>query len=168
MRGCKLVLCSAIMVAVAWSTAAAEIAPRMSDGWHTWQVDESGVSSEMCCFTWRNGNTSRDGCHLDNRSISFTSGGDCAAAPGTVQVYVKFENSGPKDIRVLSSNCPVSSESEILSHGLVSANENLDWFRDVIESDDNSQDLREEALFGLVQSGGDAAYVYLDRLLSWN
>lgn len=30
----------------------------------------------------------------------------------------------------------------------------------------NPEDIREEAVFGLVQSGGDAAYAYLDRPLS--
>ena len=166
MRLSKLILWGVLLGAVAWSNAAAEISPGKSDGWHTWQVDEPGVSTEMCCFTWKKGNGSRSGCSLDGRGVSFTDSGDCAAAPGTVQVYVKFENGKPEDIRVLSSNCPVASESEIADHGLISASDNIDWFRNIIEDENQGKDVREEALFGLVQSGGDAAYAYLDRLLS--
>jgi hypothetical protein len=166
MRLAKLITYGVLLGAVVSSNATADIVPRKSDGWHTWQVDEAGASSEMCCFTWRKGSASRDGCNLDGRGVGFTDSGDCAAAPGTVQVYVKFQDGTPEDIRVLSSNCPVASESEVADHGLVSAADNLDWFRALIEDDKQSNDVREEALFGLVQSGGDAAYAYLDVLLS--
>ena len=163
----KLIMCGVLLGAVAWgNAAAAEIPTGNSDGWHTWQVDEPGASTEMCCFSWNKGNGSRSGCSLDGKSVGFTDSGDCAAAPGTVQVYVKFEGGIPGDIRVLSSNCPVSSESEIADHGLVSASDSLSWFREIIEDKDQTSDVREGALFGLVQSGGDAAYAYLDRLLS--
>ena len=166
MRLSNLITSVALLSAIVWSIASAEMDLGRADGWHTWQIDEPGVSSEMCCFTWKKASASRNGCSLDGRGVGFTSDGDCAAAPGTVQVYVKFEDSDPKDIRVLSSNCPVSSESELIDHGLLSANENLMWFRSIIEDDQQSKDIREEALFGLVQSGGDAAYAYLDQLLS--
>ena len=162
----KLIICGVLLGAVAWSNAAAEISPGKSDGWHTWQVDEPDVSTEMCCFTWKKAKGSRTGCNLDGKSVGFTDSGDCAAAPGTVQVYVKFDDGTPEDIRVLSSNCPVSSETEVTDHGLVSASDSLDWFRTIIEDEDQPKDVREEALFGLVLSGGDAAYAYLDRLLS--
>ena len=166
MRLAKLITYGVLLGAVVSSNATADIVPRKSDGWHTWQVDETGVATEMCCFSWRKGNGSRSGCSLDGKSVGFTDSGNCAAAPGTVQVYVKFEGGIPRDIRVLSSNCPVSSESEITDHGLVSASDSLGWFREIIEDEDQSRDVREEALFGLVQSGGDAAYAYLDQLLS--
>ena len=166
MRLNKLIMCGVLLGAVAWSNAAAGISPGKSDGWHTWQVDEPGASTEMCCFAWKKGNGSRSGCNLDGKSVAFTDSGDCAAAPGTIQVYVKYKGGIPEDIRVLSSNCPVSSESEIADLGLVSAGDSLSWFRDIIEDKDQTSDVREEALFGLVQSGGDAAYDYLDRLLS--
>ena len=83
-----------------------------------------------------------------------------------VHLKKTLDDGAPKDIRVLSSNCPVSTESELVDHGMMSAGENLDWFRSVIENENLSDDAREEALFGLVQSGSDAAFDYLDRLLS--
>ena len=98
--------------------------------------------------------------------MSFTDDGDCAATPGTIQVFARLVNSTPKDVRVLSSNCAVTASTEIIDHGLVSAAENIDWFQSVIEDKSLDDDLREEALFGLVLSESDAAYDYLDRLLS--
>lgn len=167
MRPAKLLLLSALLGAALWgSKATAESLSADADGWHTWQVDEPGVSSEMCCFTWNRGNKSRKGCNLDAHSIAFSDSGDCAVAAGTIQIYVRLDNGEPKDIRVLSSNCPASTESEIRDHGLVSAEESLDWFRSIIEDQGLDMDIREEALFGLVQSESTAAFDYLDRLLS--
>ena len=163
----KLIICGALLGAVAWSSAAAaEGLTVAGDGWHTWQIDEPGASTEMCCTTWKRGDKTRKGCNLDGHSIAFSDGGDCAAAPGTIQVYVHFAEGLPEDIRVLSSNCPVSTESEISNHGLVSVDDSLGWFRGIIENDRLSMDVREEALFGLIQSESDAAFDYLDRLLT--
>ncbi len=167
MRLGKLIMCGVLLGVVAWGrSAAGEILPADSDGWHTWQVDEPGVSSEMCCFTWKRGDKTRKGCNLDAHSIAFSDSGDCAVTPGTIQVYVRLDDGEPKDIRVLSSNCPVSTESEVADHGLVTVGENIRWFRSIIEDKHVSDDVREEALFGLVQTESDAAFDYLDRLLS--
>ena len=167
MRPAKLLLLGALLGAALWgSPATAVVLSTDEDGWHTWQVDEPGASSEMCCFTWNRGNKSRKGCNLDAHSIAFSDSGDCAVAPGTIQIYVRIDNGAPKDIRVLSSNCPASTESEVADHGLVSAGESLAWFRSIIEDKQLDMDIREEALFGLVQSESDAAFDYLDRLLT--
>jgi len=167
MRALLVALYALLMgTAVLSSATADELLQPDDDGWHTWQVDEPGVSSEMCCFTWNGGNQSRKGCELDAHSIAFSDSGDCAVAPGTIQIYVRLDNGEPKDIRVLSSNCPASTKSEVRNHGLVSADESLDWFRSIIEDQQLDMDIREEALFGLVQSESTAAFDYLDRLLS--
>ena len=167
MRPLKVFLYGVLLGAVFWgSTSEAEILSATADGWHTWQVDEPGASTQMCCFTWKRGDKSRQGCNLDGHSVSFSDSGDCAAAPGTIQVYVRLDNGIPKDIRVLSSNCPVASESEVTDHGIVTTASNLNWFRSIIEDKSQSSDAREEALFGLVQSQSDAAFDYLDSLLS--
>jgi hypothetical protein len=167
MRAALLTLYFLLMGAAVLSSATAdEILHPQADGWHTWQVDEPGVSSEMCCFTWKRGDDSRKGCNLDGHRIAFSDSGDCAVAPGTIQIYVRLDNGEPKDIRVLSSNCPVSTESEVADHGLVSAGESLDWFQSIIENQQLDMDIREEALFGLVQSESDAAFDYIDSLLT--
>jgi hypothetical protein len=167
MRALVLTLYILLMSAAILSSATAdEILQPTADGWHTWQVDEPGVSSEMCCFTWKRGDNSRKGCNLDGHTIAFSDSGDCAVAPGTIQVYVRLDDGEPKDIRVLSSNCPVSTESEVADHGLISASESLAWFRSIIEDQRLDIDVREEALFGLVQSESDAAFDYIDSLLT--
>ena len=167
MRALLLTLYLLLMGAAVLNSATAdELLQPKADGWHTWQVDEPDVSSEMCCFTWKRGDDSRKGCNLDGRSIAFSDSGDCAVAPGTIQIYVRLDDGKPKDIRVLSSNCPVSTESEVADHGLISAGESLAWFRSIIEDQRLDIDIREEALFGLVQSESDAAFDYIDSLLT--
>lgn len=167
MRPVKVILYGALLGAIFWgSTSEAEILSGNAHGWHTWQVDEPEASTQMCCFTWKRGDGSMQGCNLDGKSLAFSDSGNCAAAPGTVQIYVRLDNGKPKDIRVLSSNCPVSTETEVTNHGLVSPGESLDWFRSIIENQRLDMDVREEALFGLVQSESDAAFAYLDQLLT--
>lgn len=163
----KLLMYGVLLSAVAWSgNSAAEVLPAGTDGWHTWQVDEPSASTKMCCITWKHGDRSRGGCDLDGSTISFSDGGNCAAAPGTIQIYVRLQNGSPKDIRVLSSNCPVTTQATVTDHGLISAVENMSWFRGIIEDRSIANDVREEALFALVVSSSDAAYAYLDKLLS--
>jgi hypothetical protein len=167
MRALLVALYALLMGAAVLSSATAdELLQPDTDGWHTWQVDEPGVSSEMCCFSWNHGNKSGKGCNLDKRSIAFSDSGDCTVAPGTIQVYVRLNDGKPKDIRVLSSNCPVSTNTKVTDHGLVSAGESLAWFQSIIENRRLDMDIREDALFGLVQSESDAAFSYLDRLLT--
>ncbi len=98
--------------------------------------------------------------------MGFTNDGDCASESGVVQIYARMKNGVPVDIRVLSSECPVSAEADIMDHGLVSVEENLRWFRRVIENPRLAMDVREEALFGLVQSESVAAFDYIDDLLA--
>ncbi len=155
-----------LLMALSSGPVAAEFPPRLEDGWHTWQVEETDASSEMCCFSWEHGKVTRKGCNLDGRNMSFSSDGDCAAAPAHLQIYARFSHGKPVQIHVFSSNCPVSSEKEIADLGKVTAAENLTWFRGIIEDRQLGRKLREEALFALVMSGSDAAYDYLDGLLS--
>ncbi len=168
MRFANLILYCALLGAVWSSEALAEVPSENADGWHTWQVDEPGVSADMCCFSWQQGKKSRGACNLDGRSMSFSNDGDCSDSqtPGSIQVYVNFDGGRPKGIHILSSNCDVSTESKITDHGVVSSSENLSWFRSVIEDKAQRQDVREEALFALVLSQSDAAYDYLDGLLT--
>jgi hypothetical protein len=98
--------------------------------------------------------------------MSFSNNGDCDAAVGQVQFYVLMEAGKPQKIRVLSSECPVETTASIENHGVVPAQHNVEWFRQVIEDRGLDHDVREEALFGLVQSESSIAFDYLDRLLS--
>jgi len=167
MRWSSLLLYGVLLGAVVWSeSTAADLLPSKADGWHTWQVEEPSASTEMCCRTWKRGDRSREGCDLDGRNISFSDSGGCSATPGTIQVYVRMDKGTPIDIRVLSSTCPVTTESAITDHGLISVSDNIGWFRSIIEDKTLASDVREEALFALVLSESDAAYAYLDILLT--
>lgn len=137
-----------------------------SDGWHSWQTDETGAVTEACCFTRQRGTRPQTGCNLDAQHMSFSSGGDCAAGPGRPQYYVLIGDGKPKEIRVLSDACPVETSTKIANHGVVPATENIAWFRLVIEDSSLDDDVREEALFALVQSESNIAFDYLDQLLS--
>lgn len=167
MRTAGLVTIALLAAALIYGeSTAAELLTADVDGWHTWQLDEPGTVTEMCCFSWERGAQSQTGCNLDGGRVSYGKDGDCSAGPGHVQIYALIERGKPTKIRVLSSECPVSTETKINDHGVTSAVDNIEWFRGVIEDKQTSQDIREEALFGLAQSESDAAFEYIDRLLS--
>ena len=163
-RAHRLLACALLC---AWANSASAGAISTSgNGWHTWRIDEASASTDMCCSSIHNGKVNRTACDLDGRGLSFSDRGNCSSGPGQPQIYVRIKNGVPVDIRALSSNCPVSSEAEIADLGSVTADENLDWFRGVIENRGLKQHSREQALLALVLSESNTAYEYLDRLLT--
>ena len=151
-------------LAAAVPAAAQEIGP-FTDGLHTWTIEDT-ADVYSCCFSHRHGGAAKGGCNIDGRWLSVTVDGDCAAGPGAAQVYVRVAEGKPARVWVLSSNCSVTAESAIEDHGLVSAAESVEWFRSVIENRRADRDVREQTLFALVQTESDAAFRYLDRLLT--
>lgn len=167
MRATGLITIALLALALDYSeSTAAEFSIADVDGWHTWRTNETDAVTEACCFTWNRGEPARSGCNLDGHHVSYGQRSDCPVAAGPVQFYVRISNGRPADIRAISAACPVTAASAITDHGVVAAADNLQWFRSVIEDTGLAQDVREEALFGLVQSGSDEAFEYLDRLLS--
>ncbi len=49
---------------------AAEFAVPTADGWHVWQVQGSEDGANACCYRWRIGTSSKQGCDLDG-SLQF-------------------------------------------------------------------------------------------------
>lgn len=163
----RRLLFGVLLCALCWNaTAIAEEPKPDSNGWHTWLVDEGEVSLKLCCYSWGRSVAKSSGCHLDSDGMSFSNDNECAAQAGAARVFVQIEDGAPRDIVVLSSNCPVSTDAPLIDHGAVSAVENLSWFRAIIENRKLDHDVRQDALFALVQSESDAAYTYLDRLLT--
>lgn len=158
----------ALLTALAiWCESAhADINTAASDGWHTWQIEEVGAARELCCFTRHRGGQLQRGCNLDGGRITYGNNGDCAAAPGRIRFFTLIRNGKPARVLALSEQCPVSTAALVIDHGIVSASDNIAWFRSVIENRLLDQGVREEALFGLVQSGSDSAFDYIDKLLS--
>lgn len=83
-----------------------------------------------------------------------------------VHFYVLIEEGKPVRIHNLSWDCQRPTKAEGMDHGVVLATESYDWFRAVIENPAVDEDIRGSALFGLVESGGDDAIAYIDRILS--
>lgn len=163
----RLVICGALLGAVIWSGSSnGATLHGIADGWHTWQVDEPGAFTTLCCFARTHRSGSRTPCDLDSPRISWSNNGDCAAAPGPVRIYVHIAKGVPQHIIVLSALCQISPESELIDHGLVTADENLGWFRTIVEDRRLTRNVRKMALFALVQSNSDRAYAYIDSLLS--
>jgi hypothetical protein len=79
---------------------------------------------------------------------------------------VQLADGQPQDIRVLGTNCHTSTPPPSVDHGVVSSEENLIWLRTVVEDRLLDHEVREDALFALVLSESDAAYEYIDQLLS--
>jgi len=167
MRAVKFAAVGLLTALIIWSeSTAADIVAADAEGWHTWQLDGVEPDAVMCCFTSQSGSRPQKGCNLDGGRVSFDDNGDCSAEAGHIQVYARLKDGRPAKIRVLSSECPVTTNTAVTFHGVVSAEDNIKWFRGVVENSRTSQDVRVEALFGLVQSESDAAFEYLDRLLS--
>ena len=167
MRTTGLVTIAVLTATLVYSeSTVADMAMTDTEGWHTWRTNEPDAVTEMCCFTWQRGEPAESVCNLDGRHVSYGHRRDCSVAAGPVQFYVRIENGRPAAIRTLSAACPVTAESAVRDHGVLPAKDNIEWFRHLIEDPELDRDIRQEALFALVQSESDAAFEYLDRLLS--
>lgn len=62
-------------------------------------------------------------------------------------------------------NCSPGPVKNAVDLGNVSPAENFEWFRALVENADHDRDSRETALFGLVQSGTEEAFQYVESLL---
>lgn len=82
------------------------------------------------------------------------------------QFYVLIENGKPARIRSMNWNCRRPTKEAAIDHGTVSSAESFSWFRAVVEDPSVDEHVRDAALFGLVESGSDDAFEYIDRILS--
>ncbi len=165
------------------------------DGWHTWRTAAAEQSAELCCFSWTGSGARRRTCDLDRSSGNYGAVEGYSNYSGEVQVYALMRSGKPEKITVLSPQCRVSTDTEIRDHGLQDQDVSVNWLRKhigsrtrlssdalaaisvhggdyslevlvaVVESN-NDDDLREEAIFWLVTSGSDAAFEYIDNLLT--
>lgn len=166
MRAAKVVALALLATLAIWSeSTAADTSIDNKEGWHMWQTDEAGPKSRICCFSWRGGASSQKECDLDGGRHSYGNDGNCVAEPGRIRFYALVKDGKPVKIMALSSQCPVTTKTAVFDHGTVPAPASIAWFRRVIEDRSLNQDIREEALFGLVQSESDTAYEYIDSLL---
>ncbi len=144
----------------------ADIAGLGTDGWHTWQVEAVNSAPEMCCFSWRNGTSSRRQCDLDGRHGGFSSSDDSAASGDTLQIYAFLNNGSIKKIRSLSSSCPVVSDSEIADLGQIESNDSVEWLEQLIGGDSDSTANAIAAI--AIHEGSRARNVLLDSAKAGN
>ncbi len=83
-----------------------------------------------------------------------------------VQFYVFIENGRPETIRSMNGNCRKPTKDVVIDHGTVAAADSFAWFRAIVEDAAVDKHVRDAAMFGLVESGGDDALEYIDRILS--
>lgn len=89
-----------------------------------------------------------------------------AADGQQAQFYVLVENGRPVRIHSLNWNRQKPTREAIEDHGRVSAVESYAWFRGVVEDAAVDEQIRDAALFGLVESDSDDALEYIDQILS--
>lgn len=80
--------------------------------------------------------------------------------------YVLVKSGKPARIHLLNWNCRKPTKEAVNDHGTVSPGESYAWFRAVVEDAQVDGHIRDAALFGLVESGTDEAFEYIDRILS--
>jgi len=164
------------------------------DGWHRWEVPAGTQGESACCYRWHDRGRGRAGCRLGGGD-GLTLETECEVSSGTLQVFVEVKGGRVRDIRSVSAACPVETDGPVHEVGTIATAESIAWLTAQVADDDpgeeallaismhedgaalkaltailedrgRSRDVREQALFWLVQSPDDAAYRYLDNLLS--
>jgi len=175
--------------------AAAEITVG-DDGWYRWDVAAGAGGRDACCYEFRGGKiTGAVGCRLGHGEHDLAATGNCEVGSDSMQVFVEVKNGRVRDIRALSSGCPVSIAGDVRAVDDVSTADSIAWLIaqvdgsprvaedaimalsfhtepaavealvGLVEDTARRHDAREQALFWLVQTESDEAFAYLDRLL---
>ena len=175
-----------VLTCTRWAGAA--IPTLDTDGWYTWRV-EAIDNSTRCCGTWSGGRLVSRVCHLDTgKTVAGCAGLD---ATGEIQVYVRVERGEVTRVRAFSPTCPVETESKLRDLGRVDNRDSVlrlgsyvvpgsylgdealaaiaahagpEAFAFLREATRDPQ-IRERALFWLVQTDTDEAYNFVESLV---
>jgi len=183
-----------LLLALALPATAADLT-LLHDGWYRWEVAAGRGGQKACCYRFTGGVIKLTGCRLDDGMDEFSPMGECDVSSNLMQIFVEFRDGRVREIRPLSSNCPVKTKSEVRTIEDVSADQSIAWLRrqaqdnpevtdeaimtlsfhveaealpelfQILEDSTERHQVREQALFWLVQTDSDEAYAYLDRLL---
>jgi hypothetical protein len=107
--------------------ALAQLKGMTGDGWRTWRVPARQSAPEICCFRWNRGNRSGRGCDLDGGHGGFSVDSDGDYASDELQIYARLEDGAVRELRALSSSCPVHADGEITDLGPLPAKASIDW-----------------------------------------
>ncbi|MDH3440923.1 MAG: HEAT repeat domain-containing protein [Gammaproteobacteria bacterium] len=112
----------------------AQISAMTSDGWHTWRVPAVDSAPEICCFSWSSGTVTRRGCDLDGRHGGFSTRSNGDFASDEIQMYALLDDGDIRELRALSSSCPVTASTAVTDLGPVTVAESIRWIEHLIES----------------------------------
>ena len=143
--------------------SAAEFAAPTSDGWHAWQVVGSDSGTNACCYRWRDGSVSKQGCDLDGRNGNSITLGDCDLdSSGQVTVYVRIANGKVNKIRALAADCAVTTQTAVAPLGAVSSEASVAW---LVKQVDAQSRVSEDAIAAISAHAGKEAFSALTRLV---
>ena len=135
------------------------------DGWYKWSVEGTINMGSSCCYQIRGDSVTSKTCNLDKEHGTVITDSDCGSS-GKLTFYVRSQNGEPAVIRAFDSSCPISTEETVTDLGTVALAKSDAILLEIVQATDLDMDVREDALFWLVQAGSDATFEYLDRLLS--
>jgi hypothetical protein len=184
-----------LVTSVASDAASAEMPVLAADGWHTWRVSATEIGADRCCFEWYSGEARRTACDLDSRHVSFGSSDSVIDESAMIQIYALVQGGDVSKIRALSSQCPVTTNTDVIDMGIVESDDNIRWLErfvaprtkmsthalaaisvhggtnslnmlvDVAQHDASLEN-RKDAVFWLVQTESEQAFAYIEQLLS--
>ena len=152
----SIILC--LFLAYSAVSSAADLPDASADGWHSWRVDVIDSAPELCCFSWRNGIATKKRCNLDGRHGSFSMTHEIPFPSDEVQIYAMMRAGAVTKIRVLSSQCPVATESAITDLGSVAVDESVNWLQRHFSL---SSRVSTEAVTAVALHAGDSARALL-------
>jgi hypothetical protein len=133
---------------------AAELPQVDSDGWYSWRVAVVDTAPELCCFSWNNGVATQKRCNLDGRNGGFSIDSGNPFPSDEVQIYARMDSGSPAEIRVLSSQCPVTTDSAITDLGIADGDESVEWMKSYVSP---HTDISGEAITAIAMHAGDRA-----------
>ncbi len=80
-------------------------------------------------------------------------------------LYVRKQQDQTVRVAVSGHNCGVPRRVQATDLGDISTDDAVSMLLEIVMNDDLDQDVREQAMFGLAQSGSDRAFDTLDRLI---
>ena len=134
---------------------AADLPQSDSDGWYSWRVAVVESAPELCCFSWNNGVATKKRCNLDGRNGGLSTDSENPFPSDEVQIYARMDSGSPAKIRVLSSQCPVTTESAITDLGIANVDESVEWLTSYISP---HTDISDEAITAIAMHAGDKAH----------
>ena len=137
---------------------AANLPQADSDGWYSWRVDVVDAAPELCCFSWNAGIATKKSCNLDGRHGGFDTTDEHPFPADEVQIYALMKSGAATKIRVLSSQCPVTTKSEITHLGSVPVDDSVGWLQEKVSP---HSAISAEAIPAVALHAGDRARDFL-------